>query len=222
MRHPAVVPMRQAVANALASAGLPDEFKWSSVSKRTLTRDISAADCFNACYETDGEKSSPRFQSMVVDQHLVDAKGFHGGDRDTCFYKFIYQLLLHRISDMARPSEDVHIVLDTRNTREYDIQELAGALRNGLRKKMPLNTPAVKSVEYRDSKDDTLIQLTDFLTGALGYCWNGHISRAGASEAKISAAGWVCKLAGIDPRKCGEKRSERFGIWPIQIGKRKR
>lgn len=217
VRHPCIAPLRETLTRGLHSSPLKDELKWTNLSNGTLNRDLEAADAFFRTYETNGEKSTPRFQALVVDQHKVNTKLFHNGDRDKCFYKFIYQLLLRRIHDMAMKGEDVHIVLDRRSTRRYNLQDLRGALRNGLRQLEPLNPPNVRTVEYRESHSDVLLQLTDFFTGAVGFCWNGYVLRPNASTAKVKATHWLCDRVGLDPEGPCERRDDRFGIWPIRL-----
>lgn len=217
VRHPCIEPLRTTLTERLCGDVIRDELKWTNLSKRTKKRDLSAADAFFNTYETNGERSSPRFQALVVDQHKVNTKLFHDGDHDKCFYTFIYHLLLHRVHEMAQRGEDVHVILDRRSTRRYSLSELKGALRNGLKQLDPLNPPNIRSVEYRESHSDVLLQLTDFFTGAAGFCWNGHVQKPEASAAKVEAARWLFDRVGMDPFSPSARRDARFGVWPIRL-----
>jgi len=170
--------MREAVGCSIERHALPDELKWSTTSRRRLERDLEAVGCFFSVYG-ESERSAPRFQSLVVDQHRVNVRKFHDGNADLCFYKQLYPLLSRRISAFAGPSEDVHVVLDQRSTRAYDLRELREVLGYGVRKSRPDGAPRIRTVEYRDSKREPLLQVADYLTGAVCYHQNGrHLREA--------------------------------------------
>lgn len=220
VRHPALLPMRSDVDQRLRSYPFQDELKWSTTTPRRVARDIKAVSTFFEIYNTGGIESSPRFQCLVVDQHKLQTRHFHNGDSDMCFYKLLYQLLVKRIGEMADAHEQVHVVLDNRSTRRYDLNDLRIVLRNGLRKNLGWAAPNVTSVVYRDSKSEPLIQVTDFLTGAVGYHRNGHHLSANRAAAKWLASEWLARKVGIPTLAKEQHISPKFGIWTFRLRKR--
>lgn len=218
VREGELYQLRTSVAEVFDNHRLKDEMKWTGVNRAKLDRDMGAASCF--FFDDDGARwipTGPRYQCLIVDQHRVDARHFHEGDRDMCFYKFLYQLLVHRLKKFADPGEAVHVVLDHRYTREYDLAELRLVLRNGLRKVCVDTPPEVRTVSYRDSKLDSMVQLTDLLTGAVSFHQNGHHLRAGANAAKIEAARRLAKMAGMPSFKIHSRNNEQFGLWTLRL-----
>lgn len=217
VKDSAIEPIRQRIASICDQDGIPDELKWTGISRRSLDRDMKVSDVFffSSC-RPDG-CPPPQFQCMVVDQHRVNARRYHDGDRDLCFYKLLYQLLLKRIPKYSNPGEAVHVVLDKRSTRKYDLNDLRAVLRNGLKKNMGDLRPDVRSVVYADSKSDRLLQLSDLLTGAVGFHHNGHARRPGISAAKLEAADLISRKAGIVSLDIPNRWDLRFGIWSIRL-----
>ena len=217
VKEDAISPMREHISEICRESGIRDELKWTNITRRSLARDMNATDVFffDRC-RPDG-CTPPRFQCMVVDQHRVNARHFHGGDRDLCFYKLLYQLLLKRVQEYASRDEAVHIVLDHRSIRRYNLGDLRTVLRNGLRKNLGEDSPDVRSVVYADSRSDPLLQLSDVLAGAVGFYQNGHARRAGASQAKLDAASLISRKAGLISLSVENRYDTRFGIWTIRL-----
>lgn len=220
VRHPALAPMETDVARRLAEHHISDELKWTTLSRGRFARDIKAVATFFEIYETDGVQSAPRFQCLVVDKHHLDTRHFHKGDADLCFYKLLYQLLVKRIQEMAGAGERVHVVLDQRCTRRYDLRDLRVVLNLGLQKSLGWHAPKVASVRYGDSKNEPLIQVADFLTGAVCFRRNGHHLKPGRSDAKWFASEWIARKAGLPTLAKEQYRSAKFGIWTIRLQKK--
>lgn len=210
--------LRGALAEVFDNHPIKDEMKWTGINRAKLDRDMDAASCF--FFHNDGSRwiaPGPRFQCLIVDQHQVDTRHFHSGDKDMCFYKFLYQLLIHRLKRFALPDESVHVVLDHRYTREYDLGELRRVLRNGLRQACTDTPPNVRSVSYCDSREDRLVQLTDLLTGSVCFHRNGYHRRNETSVAKIQAARRIARMAGVTTFDIHTRNSDQFGIWTFRL-----
>lgn len=209
--------MRARIQSTLDRHGLPDELKWTSSSLRTVERNIEAVAAFFHDYSRDPYEPATRFQCLVVDQHRVNTRVFHAGDRDMCFYKLLYQLLVKRIAEVAGPREEVHVVLDKRNTRRYDLQDLATVLGHGLLKSRGIARPLIKSLEYRDSSSDPMLQVADFLAGAVCFYQNGRHMRAESSPAKLRAAAAIAEMCLCSDLCATQRRDPKFGIWTIRL-----
>lgn len=222
VRHPALASLTDSIKSILDDAGVPDEVKWSSTSKRTLPRNLAIIDEFFRVHTDGAAKSCPRYQALVVDQHRVDARGYHNGDKDVCFYKFLYALLVKRICEMGRDDEVVHITLDNRTTAGYDLDNLRQVLNNGIRKARPERPPRVLTVTYAQSHKNACLQLVDYLTGALCFHQNGHHLKETASTAKCRGAEYLAEKLGLPDLTQSQRWDNRFGIWNLELGPIKR
>src|SRR5574341_996694 len=139
------------------------EFKWQKVSPAKHT---FYADLLGLFFD-----QPMRFRSIVLAAEEMDALRFHAADSELMFYKFYYQLLHHWIHDQ----NNYRIFVDTKTNRLPDrVRTLERVLRNA-------NLAArIQSVQALPSADLDLMQLTDVLTGAVGYSANNR----GSSSAK--------------------------------------
>ena len=219
VRSFAVPQMWAAVRKTLDGSTFPDELKWSTTSKRRLTRDLEAISSFFSHYSNGSITTSPRFQSLVADQHRLNVRKFHRGNAEMCFYKLLYPLLVKRILAYAKDGEEVHVVLDHRTTKNYDLEELRSVLQHGLQKCRISAPPIVRTVEYRDSKNEPLLQIADFLSGAVCFHQNGRHLGEGVSKAKVAAAHHIATRIGASDLSCQNRWDDRFGIWNIRLKK---
>lgn len=216
-----IADLRQSLDQIVALGRIKDEIKWSGLSGAKLGRELEVVQRYFAGVSSQPQKAGERFQCLVVDQHRTDVDGFHQGDKDLCFYKFLYPLLLRRINAYAGDGETVNIVLDQRTTKRYDLDELKLVLNRGLRLKRR-GAPVVRQVIYRDSKMDTLLQLSDLLTGAVGFHQNGGHFRSNSSAHKIALAQVIADSAGLPSLAIRNNRGDPLGIWTLQMQDRKK
>lgn len=216
LRDHQIVQLREGLATIVSEFGFRDELKWSALSKAKLDRERAAVDCYFAP-DASHQESGYRFQSLIVDQHKVDVVGFHDGDKDMCFYKFLYQLLRKRIAAFAYPGERVNIVLDERTTKRYDLDDLKASLNNGLRIDRQLDPPVVRSVMYRDSRAELLLQLSDLLSGAVGFFQNRHHESGLSSAHKLALAQHIASRAKARDLTMAQRHDDALGIWTLQM-----
>lgn len=221
LRGEQISPLRAAIDATVAGSGLADEVKWSGITRAKRAREIAVADHYFDGAADRSLANGRRFQCLVVDQHRLDVRGYHDGDRDVCFYKCLYNLLLKRIAEYALPGEDVHVVLDQRSTLRYDLADLLAVLNNAMLRDLGDLAPSVRTVTYRDSQTCRLLQLSDLLTGAVGFHQNGMHLRPGASEHKRAVAEHIsakARLASLQIENCWSKH---MGIWTLRMGSRR-
>jgi hypothetical protein len=98
-----------------------------------------------------------RFRAVVVDKTQINNDKF-GQDFDTFYYKMYYQLLIHR-----KNSEYSYIVyLDIKDT-------LSSNKVNKLKEILNTKYGVFRNVQNIHSKESIMMQLTDFLMGAVSY-----------------------------------------------------
>lgn len=192
------------------------ELKWCKVSKAKLEVYKRFIDYFFALNNTD----IIHFKSLIIDNHKVDSKKFNDGDKETTFYKFLYQLLIHSFGRAyyKRDSGVKFIVYpDERNTK-YSLQEFKRILNNGMSKKLGHSCAPFVSVEPKKSHVSEAIQINDIILGAIGYHKNGYNLIAGSSVAKVELAEYILKSAGLKDFQSNTLYSQtRFCIWNFKL-----
>jgi hypothetical protein len=133
----------------------------------------------------------------------------------------LYALLVKRIAQYALPGEDVRVVLDQRSTLRYDLEELLAVLNNALGRDLGELAPVVRTVTYRDSRECRLLQLSDLLTGAVGFHQNGMHLALQASEHKRAVAEHIAVRANLTSLGIENSWSPHMGIWTLRMGNRR-
>jgi hypothetical protein len=222
LRGAQIAPLRAAIEATVVASGLSDEVKWSGITKAKRNRELAVVDHY---FDGAADRSLAKdrmFQCLVVDQHRLDVHGYHDGDRDVCFYKFLYTLLVKRIAQYAMPGEEVRVVLDQRSTLRYDLADLRAVLNNAMRRDLgEQHAPVIKTVIYRDSRECRLLQLSDLLTGAVGFHQNRKHLAPGASHHKRAIGAHIAARANLSDLRIENSRSRHMGIWTFRMGERR-
>lgn len=221
LRGSLIEPLRQRIAETVEASRIPDEIKWSGINRAKRSREEAVVAHYFDGVSIDQPATGHRFQSLIVDQHRLDVSGYHEGDRDRCFYKCLYQLLVKRIAAFSQAGEDVHIVLDQRTTLRYNLRDLHGSLNNALVRDLQERAPVVRTVTFRDSRTCRLLQLSDLLTGAVGFHQNGRHLRADSSEHKVAVSSLIAERACMTSLAVPESGRPQMGIWTLRMGARK-
>jgi len=170
------------------------EMKWRRVSP---SRSSFYSELVRLLFDTD-----MRFRCVVLPTRDLDSLVFHQCDKELMYYKFYYQLLHHWMLDC----NDYRIFLDVRTNRIHNrVAVLERCLRNS-------NLTSTISVQALPSHDLDLLQLSDVLTGAVGYRYHG-----GHSSAKWSVVETIEGHIGhqLGPTTKGE---EKFNVFQFRPG----
>lgn len=128
------------------------EIKWSSVSKSKLRFYLELIEYF---FDTDLQ-----FRAIGVDKSKINNEGYNQS-YDEFYYKMYYQLLNHKINSLY----SYNVYLDIKDTLSaYKVNKL----------KDVLNTKygVFRNVQNIRSHESIIMQLTDFLMGAISYLHN--------------------------------------------------
>lgn len=132
------------------------ELKWNKVSHTKQDYYLDVVDYF-----FDNEEL--HFRVLIVpDKSLLDHKTF-GQTHDEFYYKMYFDLL----KVIFDPKNGYNIYLDIKDTRSQNkVEKLKEVLRNT---HYDYSKSIIKGIQQVRSHEIELIQLTDFLTGALSY-----------------------------------------------------
>lgn len=173
------------------------EIKWTKVSPSSLNfyRDIVDVALKN---------SEIKFRSIVIDAEKLDIKRFHMGDAELGFYKFYYQLIVHKINK----EDSYELFFDDKVNRDPTrLKTLQKILNNKYHKE---NISGIHAV---DSKHSVPVQLCDVLLGATQYRFNRPEGRSSAKEDLVTH---IEKNLG---KKIGPTQpfEEKFNVFKIRL-----
>ncbi len=132
---------------------LHTEAKWSSISKSSYPFYSEMIDYFFA--------TDLQYRAIVIDKSQLKHENFNQS-HDDFYYKMYFQLLSKKIE----PEFNYNIYLDIKDSR-------SAKKVNGLRKYLNGNFIAVRNLQNIRSHESELMQLTDIITGAIGYYLRG-------------------------------------------------
>lgn len=122
------------------------------------------------------------YRAIVVDKTKVDYEVYHDNDKELAFFKFYYLLLRNLLHDNCI----YYILLDRKPTRD---RNRARALKSFLdsHSLFHKNLCTIKHLQAYSSKENVLLQFSDFLTGLVGYANNRHREKTTKNKVYNSA-----------------------------------
>jgi len=133
------------------------EFGWKTLSPSRRDFYWELIDLFRS-------EDSFAFRCLVADRGKFDHDKHNLGDSELGFYKLYYQTLVHWL----KPENIYHIYLDWQLNQE---RGRFATLRDILKRKLT-GKAKIACLEPIGSHTQNLIQLSDLITGAVGYAWN--------------------------------------------------
>jgi hypothetical protein len=133
------------------------ELKWNKVNSNYMD---FYKDIINYFFKS----TEINFRCIVVDKSKVNYEGYHNNDKELAFFKFYFLLLKEKIKNSC----SYYIFLDKKPTRD---KNRARALKSFLDSHILFNRTDTKLIHLQayESKENLLIQLSDFITGLVAY-----------------------------------------------------
>lgn len=174
------------------------ELKWNAVSAKKL-------DFYMEIVEYFFNEPNLHFRSIVVpDKSLLDHDAFHQ-THDSFYYKLYFDLL----KVLFRSENSYEIYLDIKDTRgQKKIMALQSYLCNNAH---DFNQNVIRKIQQVRSHEVELVQLADFLLGAVGYANRGLRT----SEAKVALLQQIQEQHGyaLDKTSFYEESKINILIW---------
>lgn len=160
------------------------ELKWTKVSKKNIDYYTSLVDLFIT--ETD-----LKFRALIVhNKESLDHQTYNEGDHNLFYYKMYYELLRNIIGNNQEDCFNIYI--DIKDTRGFlKIHKLHEVLSN---KFYDFNYTKVKKIQQIRSHESNILQLCDFLLGAVTYKNRG----LNENPAKVYIAQYLSDKSGYD------------------------
>lgn len=168
------------------------ELKWTNVSKSKFHFYMELVDYFFA--------TDLKFRTVGVDKSRINNEAF-GSTYDDFYYKMYYYLLNHNLNSIY----NYNVYLDIKDTLSaYKVNKL----------KDILNTKfgVFRHVQNIRSHESLLMQLTDFMMGAISY---QHNNEAKENQAKVQIIGKIRQHSGESLMKTNY--SEKLNLFFIEL-----
>jgi len=177
------------------------ELKWTKVSNSRLDFYLELVDWFMA-------ESPLHFRALIVpDKSLLNHEVFNDGSHDTFYYKMYYSLL----SKILSPDSCYNIYLDIKDTRSrLKVRQLKEVLCNNM---YDFTGQMIRRIQNMHSHESDLMQLADFLMGAVSYRQRG-LSGNSAKEAVIAH---IEKKTGYPLLESTARTESKLNLFVIQL-----
>lgn len=160
------------------------ELKWTKVSMKKIDYYTSLIDLFMS-------ESDLNFRSLIVhNKESLDHETYNEDDHDLFYYKMYYELLRNIIENS--PDDCFNIYVDIKDTRGFlKVHKLHEVLKN---KFYDYSSSKVKKIQQIRSHESNILQLCDFLLGAVTYNNRGLNN----SPAKVRIAQYLSDKSGYN------------------------
>jgi hypothetical protein len=148
------------------------EIKWTKTNRSFLDFYKKIIDYFIS-------QESMQYRCIIVDKTKIDYKKYHNEDKELAFFKFYYLMLREKLLDYKH----YYIFLDKKPTRD---KNRARALHAFLDSHILIHKQncAIRHFQAYCSKGNILLEITDYLTGLVGYAVN--VSNTSSVKWKIA------------------------------------
>lgn len=172
------------------------EIKWTGVSP-------SKIGLYQELLEYFYNEDALAFRAVVLkDKENLDHAKYNQGSHDLWYYKTYFYLL----DAMVDYSEEYRIFVDIKDTCGGPrVKKLHNVLCNN---QYDFKHEVIKEIVQIKSHESEILQLTDFIMGAIGYYHNGHYHSSGSSTAKNSIVDSLIEKYG-SAIKFGTRRGEK-------------
>ena len=177
------------------------EIKWTKISYKMLDFYKELIDLF-ANYQ-----DFHFFKAIVVDTSKINLNKYHQNNSDIGFYKFYYQVLVHKMNTATRYNE-YYIYVDDKTNKVYKPLPLLKKILNSA-----IYTGEIKLIEPRNSFENLFIQYVDVLIGLVSYGYNTDEMRGAKEELYL----YACNRLGLNLNQKTPKNRQPFNIFEIDL-----
>lgn len=180
------------------------ELKWTKVSAARLNFYLEVVNWFLA-------ETPLHFRSLVVlNKSTLNHEYFNKSSHDEFYYKMYFSLL----NKILSPDKQYNIYLDIKDTRSRKkVRKLSEVLCNNV---YDFTSQMIRHIQNIHSKESDLMQVTDFLLGAVSYRHRG-LSGNTAKEAVIKRLEQGLGRDLLHSTPLGEEKFNLFLFTPRQV-----
>ncbi len=157
------------IKDAKEKHGFHVEIKWTKISYKMLDFYKELIDIFVEFEEFHF------FRAIVVDTDKINFE-YHQNNHDIGFYKFYYQMLVHKMNTASLHNQ-YYVYVDDKTNKVYKPLPLLKKVLNNA-----IYTGSVELIEPRNSRENVFIQYVDVLIGLVSYGYNVEEKRGAKNE----------------------------------------
>jgi len=176
------------------------EIKWTKISYKMLDFYKELVDIFVDLEEFHF------FKAIVVDTEKINFE-YHQNNSDIGFYKFYYQVLVHKMNS-ASNFHNYYIYVDDKTNKVYKPLPLLKKILNNA-----IYSGNIELIEPRNSYENIFIQYVDVLIGLVSYGYNTKQMRG----AKKELYEYVSHRLSMALSKATSKDKKPFNIFEIKL-----
>ena len=175
------------------------ELKWTKVSIKNI-------DFYFELIELFFSDSDLKFRCLIVNnKYNLDHSLYNDGEHNNFYYKMYYELLKNIIENNSLDSFNIYIdIKDTKGSTK--VFKLHNVLAN---KFYDFNKNKVKKIQQIRSHESNLLQLSDFILGAVTYC-NRDLT---SSHAKLHIVNKIKELSGYNLKQTTPPWENKFNLF---------
>ncbi len=151
--------LKQKIKQLKTLHGFSVEIKWTKISQKMLPFYKALVDLFVEFEEF------KFFKAIVVDTSKINFE-YHQNNSDIGFYKFYYQVLVHKMNT-ATIHNEYYVYVDDKTNKVYKPLPLLKKVLNNA-----IYTGEIKLIEPRQSYESILVQYVNVLIGLVSYGYN--------------------------------------------------
>jgi len=176
------------------------EIKWTKISYKMLSFYKELIDIF-----VEYEKFH-FFKAIVVNTAKINFE-YHANNSDIGFYKFYYQVLVHKMNTASYQNE-YYVYVDDKTNKVYKPLPLLKQVLNNA-----IYSGEVKLIEPRNSFENIFIQYVDVLIGLVSYGYNTTAMKG----AKKELYEYATKRLELSLNKPTQRDKKPFNIFEIKL-----
>jgi hypothetical protein len=194
------------------------ELKWKKLSKSKLAGYLSVLDVFS-------NTLGARFRCLVLDTKKIDHETFNGGDTETGYYKFVYQLACKGIKKDRElfGVKDKYVIYHDNVSATIRQNSSLTVLKRILNNTYTLVSDLesfnpVRDIQSLDSKTSLPLQLTDIMTGAVRHAFEAGGDYGASGYAKKATIEHLQTAMSITNLGSGTSYGrEKFNTWEFKF-----
>ena len=203
--------VREEMSRHYRRLGINSEMKWNKTRQGTKDKYQEMVHFFFQLVED----NLLSFHCLLVDFQRFDHNLRADGSPTESLKRMYYQLILHRLCK-KHPSCDLYAFPD--KARELTgLEAMKSSLNSDSRRRFKLDRDCLRTIEFRNSETESLLQLNDIILGGVCYQKNKRFEDPDAGHPKANLAGYILGLTALPHYDLDTPLGqEKFTIWNLK------
>ena len=204
--------VRRNLARLIDYHGIFGEMKWNETTRGKRPKYQAVIDYFFGCIA----RRQLSFHCLLVDFQRFDHELRADGGRNESLKRMYFQLMLHRCGKTHGQTHRLYAFPDKANELQ-GLPDLKRGLNSKLRRYHGCAGEPFKTIEFRTSHEEPLLQLNDLILGGVCYQKNLRMNAKDAAQHKANLAGFILGRTGLPHYDTSTPKTVTdFTIWNLK------